>query len=217
MRIADGATVHEGVTNGRWIEVLLAVAETDRLFGCYEKQLLVWRLSDLALLHEHELEAKASRIVWDTRSRQPLLGDDEGVFHLLDANDGTIVSSQSPFKTSARTAANACRDDLSVLGVGRALRFDRRGVAPRDVTVEHGIAAISPDTRRVVTGGPDHKVRLWDPDTGDQLLVLGGMPYNIAGIHFVDSGRRVIALTHRWNAPSYVHVWTAPDDAELGR
>tara|TARA_R110002072_G_scaffold217365_2_gene375032 strand:+ start:65163 stop:68555 length:3393 start_codon:yes stop_codon:yes gene_type:complete len=217
MRIADGAVLYEGTAKNHEIQQLLVVAETDRLFGCYGKHLLVWRLSDLVLLHEHELQTKASRIAWDARARRPLLGDHNGGLHQLNATDGTIESSHMRFEIPELSGANASRADLLVVGAGRSLIFDRLGAAPRTVTVLNGCGAISPNTRRVVTGGADHKVRLWDPDTGDQLLVLGGMPYNVAGVHFVDGGRRVIALAHRWTAQCSVHVWTAPDDVELGR
>lgn len=217
VRVADGTVVAEGPSNQRRLESLLAVAETDRLFGCYGKHMLVWRLSDLVLLDEIELEVKAGRILWDTRALRPLLGDALGGMHLLDATNGAIVSSSTPFETPGWTGAHACRGDLFVVGVGSMLRFDRRGAPPRDLKVLNGSAAISPDTRRVVTGGADHKVRLWDPDTGEQLLVLGGMPYNVASVQFVDGGRRVVALAHRWYAPSFVYVWTAPDDVDLGR
>ncbi|MCR9243551.1 MAG: serine/threonine-protein kinase [bacterium] len=217
LRIADRSTAREGPTNGRHVQRLIAIAETDRLFGCHGKSLLVWRLSDLSLLHEHELEVHADRIVWNPRSKTPLLADRTGVLHSLNAADGSITSSHTPFETPGSTGAIACRDDLMVLGAGRTLRFDRLEFPPLDVTTLHSSAAISPDTRRVVTGGHDNKVRLWDPDTADQLLVLGGMPYNVEGVHFVAGGTRIVALAHRWRAPCYVYVWTAPHDAELGR
>lgn len=81
----------------------------------------------------------------------------------------------------------------------------------------HSCASISPDGTRLVTGGSDQKVRVWDLVTGGQLLVLDDSVYAVAGVHFVDDGNRVIALLHRWNAPSYIHVWSAPVEIGLGR
>ncbi|MFK7740227.1 MAG: protein kinase [Planctomycetota bacterium] len=216
-RIADGQILAEGPTNGRQIEGMLAIPETNRLIGCHGAHVLVWRLSDLELLHENEISPKAGRIAWDANSQRPLLGDTNGVLRILDATDGTIVDSRKPFEQTAWSVALACRDDLLVFGVGNSLRFKRTGQSAQVVTAHHTSAGISPDTRRVVTGGPDHKVRLWDANTGDQLLVLGGMPYNVSGVRFVDGGRRVVALSHRWYAPCEIHVWTAPDNVAIDR
>jgi hypothetical protein len=49
-----------------------------------------------------------------------------------------------------------------------------------------------------------------------QLLVLHGSVHVVAGVHFVDDGNRVVARSHRWQGPSYMRVWRAPDELDLG-
>ncbi|MFT4840159.1 MAG: hypothetical protein ACI8UD_000748 [Planctomycetota bacterium] len=108
-----------------------------------------------------------------------------------------------------------CRNEmLSGLGGQRAW-IRARSVAFRVPTFDSG-ALRSPDGNCLVTGGSDQTVCVWALANGGQLLVLHGSVHVVAGVHFVDDGNRVVARSHRWQGPSYMRVWRAPDELDLG-
>jgi WD domain, G-beta repeat len=63
---------------------------------------------------------------------------------------------------------------------------------------------LSPDSRRLLAGSPDHKVvRLYDLDTGKKLLELKGHTDTVWGALFLPGGKQ--ALTGSWD--SSIRVW----------
>jgi hypothetical protein len=93
-----------------------------------------------------------------------------------------------------------------------------RGGGPLQTLVTSTIGAgISPDGTRVVTAGSDHALHLLDSATMRELLVLGDLTYGLLDACFVAGGERVAALSHRWDSPTYVYVWSAPPEARLPR
>jgi WD40 repeat protein len=54
--------------------------------------------------------------------------------------------------------------------------------------------AFSPDGSRLVTAGSDHSVRVWDAETGQELLALPGVGGPVAGVAWDRAGERVFAL-----------------------
>ena len=111
----------------------------------------------------------------------------------------------------------AVSGDLLVAGVDRNCFVFRNGTMERQLAVRNTAGAISRDGRRLVTGAADQKVRVWDVQTGDQLLVFSDLVYAVADVRFVGRDRHIIALAHRWEAPTYIYAWHAPPEAELPR
>jgi DNA-binding beta-propeller fold protein YncE len=54
-------------------------------------------------------------------------------------------------------------------------------------------AAFSPDGGRIVTGGSDGMLRVWDATTGDEILPIAGSPSGVASVSFSPDGARLLA------------------------
>jgi WD40 repeat protein len=52
--------------------------------------------------------------------------------------------------------------------------------------------AVFPDGRRFVTGGYDNMARVWDFQTGDELLTLRGHHYAVNGVHLSRDASRIV-------------------------
>ena len=71
--------------------------------------------------------------------------------------------------------------------------------------------AFSPDGTRIVSGGKDSSVRVWDASTGAELNVLNGHCGAVGSVAFSTDGTRVIS----GSADSSVRVWDASTGAQL--
>jgi WD40 repeat protein len=80
--------------------------------------------------------------------------------------------------------------------------------------------AYSPDGRRIVTGAWGRLAKLWDADTGGELLTLDDNGLRITAVAFSRDGQRIV--TGDWNRtarvwqaarPEEVAVWEAEERA----
>ncbi|MCA8975608.1 MAG: protein kinase [Planctomycetes bacterium] len=215
LRLGDAAELAIGETHGRRVDSLAIDADERWLVGGHGGHLLIWTLPGLVLEHDLELPVGAATLQFDPEAGAFAVACGDGCVRWVEPARGEVLR-QMPVPgadagpDSALVRALAIDHGLLVTGVERTLAIAADN-GTRRITADAICAAVSPDGRRVVTGGSDQKVRLWDPATGRQLLVFYGLVYGVARVHFVDGGRRIIALVHRWEAPTYVHVWEAPD------
>ncbi len=67
-----------------------------------------------------------------------------------------------------------------------------------------GCFAYSPDGARIVTGGDDCCVRLWDRKSGRLMLTLTGHPRHVDAVEFVEDGQMIYSVgggeIRRWDA-----------------
>jgi WD40 repeat protein len=65
--------------------------------------------------------------------------------------------------------------------------------------------AVSPDGERIVAGGWDATLRVWDRETGSLALVLRGHGKRIDGVAFSADGRRIVSAS----LDGTVRLWDA--------
>ena len=71
--------------------------------------------------------------------------------------------------------------------------------------------ALSPDGRRLVTGGEDRVARIWDTATGGELLTLAGHLGSVNCARFSTDGSRVVTA----GADQSARIWDATSGREL--
>ena len=67
-------------------------------------------------------------------------------------------------------------------------------------------AAFSPDGKRIVSGGDDDAVRLWDAESGKELRKYPGHGTQVMSVAFFPDGRRIAATS--WDGAA--RIWRVP-------
>ena len=62
-----------------------------------------------------------------------------------------------------------------------------------DKGVGYGVSvAFSPDRKRIITGSTDNTAKIWNAQTGKELLTLKGHTSSVCFVAFSDDGRKII-------------------------
>jgi WD40 repeat protein/serine/threonine protein kinase len=79
--------------------------------------------------------------------------------------------------------------------------------------------ALSPDAKRLATASADHTVKLWDAQTGKELLTLKGHPRSVGSVVFSPDGKRLASGSSEWVAGGRelgeIKLWDAQTGREL--
>ena len=71
--------------------------------------------------------------------------------------------------------------------------------------------AFSPDGKRIVTGSGDETVKVWDAETGQEVLTLKGHAGAVISVAFSPDGKRIVSGSE----DRTVKVWDAETGQEL--
>ena len=67
--------------------------------------------------------------------------------------------------------------------------------------------AISPNSKRIVSGSGDNTLKVWDAATGQEQLTLKGQKDLVTSVAFSPDGKRIVSASGR-----ELKVWDAPGD-----
>jgi len=70
------------------------------------------------------------------------------------------------------------------------------------------LVAFSPDGKRIISGSHDNTIKVWDAETGDELMTLRGHD-GLASIAFSPDGKRIVSAGYT------IKVWDSATGAEL--
>ena len=74
----------------------------------------------------------------------------------------------------------------------------------------HGMA-VSPDSKRIVSGSVDKTVKVWDVATGAELMTLRGHDEGVGSVAFSPDGKRIVSGSE----DNTIKIWDAATGAEL--
>ncbi len=74
-----------------------------------------------------------------------------------------------------------------------------------------GLAAFSPDGDRIVTASSDNTAKVWDAQTGQEILTLAGHAGSVSSAAFSPDGTRIVTAS----ADNTAKVWDATDGQEI--
>ncbi|MFN0057798.1 MAG: protein kinase domain-containing protein [Planctomycetota bacterium] len=186
----------------------VAISPDDALVvtGGRDRAMRVWSLADQQLLREiphsdwlwnFEFSGDGALVASASRSRQLR------VFRVADWSEfdceqiGMTGAYDVRFHPTEPLVAAACHD-------GRVRIWRMNGDQLRVVNEMPGESGnvfcvdISPDGRRLVSGGSDGIVRLWDLESGEALLTLTGHRSNIFGVAFNPDGTQFASAGGRY-------------------
>ncbi len=159
----------------------------------------VWDVEPTAHVHAFEIErGRVSALEFGVGEPLLWIGSSHGSLELRDFENGDVVLRLETNGPVRSLASHPSRSSVFV-GEGHDVieRNARTGDVLRRLTAHQGWVhsiRFSPDGRRMVTASHDGSVRVWDADTGGDLLVLRGSGQWMYDACFSPDGARLAAV-----------------------
>ncbi|MBN9122326.1 MAG: sigma-70 family RNA polymerase sigma factor [Planctomycetes bacterium] len=146
--------------------------------------------------------ADLTRVRYDRDGKRILSASYDGTIRVWDADGKRVRAIESHMGRQAPAGLQNGFGPPPGPGGGPAVpRIERRGV--RD-------AVFSPDGKRIVSGGTDGTVRMWDTDTGKELWGWK-QSRDVLAVAFLPDGKRAVS----GDAEGTIRVWDAETGKEL--
>jgi WD40 repeat protein len=140
------------------------------------------------------------------------------VVHILEGNDGSPVYRTSFHPDGSRIATvgldqviriwDVATGEVLISWVGHAPGGNSGGFFPGDLDVSY-----SPDGSRIATASSDGTAKVWDAETGEQLLILAGHTVGLHSLDYSPDGSMI--ATSSDDTEKTVRVWDAQSGAEI--
>ncbi len=193
----------------------------------------IWDVARGEQLHVWQGDNWMICVAWSPDGREIAAGGQDKLITILDAGNGRVLRRPSGHKLrildlawspdGKRLASSGNEDRIRVweASTGRQLlAIDGHGPIPDDPFSRRWprVCSISwsPEGNRVVTGGSDWKARIWDAETGRQLVVFGKhrkamtVAWCPDGTHIASAGRdKVTRFLRPPGSDPTVRIWNS--------
>jgi WD40 repeat protein len=212
--VADSTHGLDVSPDGRWL-VTLAIRPGDNTFT--QKELIVRNAATWDPVFTRKDPPVYGRLTaFSNDSKLVIFGEKDGVT-ALDVASGRIRKTYGPlpFRPLAvaispdgrwvAAAVSPDRGGTSEIHVWNAASGDKVHVIPQTARESVTTLSFSPDGRRLASAGFDLKIKLWDVETGLELLTLKGHSHWIWVVHFSPDGRKLLSCC----GDKTVRIWDA--------
>ena len=137
--------------------------------------------------------------------RQDLMDLDRGFFHFLSKNEDLVPSFYRHFPVHT-VALSPDGEKAATDGIIWDIKDDAHGSILFTLDDMNSITAIafSPDGKRIVTGDDGHLVRIWDAETGKEIVSYRGHWFPVTAVAFSPDGGQIVSES----ADKDVFVWS---------
>ena len=193
----------------RMRELLKACPEDLREWEWY----YLWRVSDQSLI-TLRLEAPINMLLNYTGSvafspdnRCIISGTQDGTIKVWDAHNGSELMTFEGHEGPVRSVAFS-PDGKQIVSAGGSTIMIWNAVTGeliKTLTAPVISAAFSPDGKRIVSGSGDTTIKVWDVDSGRELMTLEGHEEGVISVAFSPDGSRIVSGS--WDKT--IKVWDA--------
>lgn len=204
----DGQQIRAFYAADSAIRGLAAAPDARHIFTCaYDRAVRCWAIDSKREVWSHQRDDNChiNDVACTPDGRIVLSGCDDGFAHVRSGDDGSEIAVLGPLEGPAKigiTSVALSHDgQLALLGgfeVATLVRISDGRTLQRfqghyGWTPMVNCVAFTPDEKRVVTGGSDGTVRMWDAATGQEHWRYADREGSVAAVALTGNGKTILA------------------------